>query len=87
MSKNVTFIATLTIIDTCKFCNRPLIKSFPDDFPDMFKMCCFCLNWANLILTCGKTEIMDHYKDGVYSQTKSFKKQLDIIEKRITLVG
>lgn len=87
MSKNVTFTATLTITGTCQFCTRPLTKIFPDDFPDMFKMCCFCLSWAELILGKGKEHIYDYHIDGVFSLTKMLKERLDAIEKIITLVG
>ncbi len=87
-SKNVTFTATLIIIDKCQFCSRQLTTKFPGDFPDMFKMCCFCLNWANLLIIKGKETIRDYYKEyGVFTVRKVSNKRLNEIEKRITLVG
>lgn len=85
--KNVIVYATLTIIDSCVFCYRPLTKKFPKDFPEMFKMCCFCLNYAESITTHGRKGIIDHYGDGDICIGKILKERLYKIEKRITLVG
>lgn len=37
-------------IDKCVICGNTLEVDFPNDFPDSWKFCCSCLNWANYLI-------------------------------------
>ena len=62
--------------DKCVICRSILDVSFPKDFPDEWKFCCSCLEWAKMVVKINpETEYL---------------REISVIrrvEKRITLVG
>lgn len=85
--KNITISTTLTIIDSCIICGHLLTNEFPKDFPEIFKMCCNCLDWGRIIIIRGKKLVLEYNCDGIWGTKKRFEKQINEIEKIITLVG
>ncbi len=86
-SKNITFDATFYIIvssGNCVICGRKHTKVFPEGFPDKWKMCCFCLNFAYHLVYANRRMVEETHKDFPYKPERVIK-NLDDIEKLINL--
>lgn len=62
--------------DKCAICRRLLDVSFPKDFPDEWKFCCGCLEWAKMVVN-------PYLSVKILRTIPPFNK----VEKRITLMG
>ncbi len=69
-----TFVIIIT--GFCSVCKSPLTKTFPDDFPKEWKICCFCKMIAEHIVEYG-TRLEGH----------AFETRMPKIKKLINLVG
>lgn len=63
-------------LDKCVICRCLLDRSFPKDFPDEWKFCCGCLEWAKIVIN-------PTLNVKILRTIGIFKK----VEKYITLVG
>lgn len=70
----------------CVICGMNHSRAFPDDFPEEWKMCCFCLNFAKTIASDSKLAVLNYFEDMNSLAIDIITKQLDKIEKHITLV-
>lgn len=71
----------------CVICGSQHSEDFPEDFPDEWKMCCYCLNFAGLLIQGDRDLIIEHYSILHDGKVVRLNKHLDKIEKYITLVG
>lgn len=69
----------------CVICCYALSVRFPPDFPDEWKVCCFCKGFMEQISN-GNRSLIEYYYSGK-GVDKRVKDLLDKIEKHITLVG
>ena len=71
----------------CVICNSPMSKIFPEDFPDEWKMCCWCRDFGVALIANKKDMILEYYSNNHYRDVLYLDKKLDKILKMITLVG
>ncbi len=71
--------------ETCVICDFSLNLGFPKDFPEKWKVCCYCKRYMEVIAN-GNRDLIDIYYNGK-NVDKKLKNLLDKIEELITLVG
>lgn len=70
--------------EKCVVCGLGLTDEFPQDFPDGWKLCCYCRNYMEIISCSNRGLIEAVYKDE--SIEEKLKELLDKIEKLMTVV-
>jgi len=70
----------------CVACNYPHTKEFPEGFPDEWKLCCTCLGWAEIIIKGNRCDLEEVYKGYNKEFFGTVMRELDNIEKLISLV-
>ncbi len=70
--------------ENCVICGIELSARFPKDFPEKWKVCCYCKRYMEVIANGNRDLVEIHYGKNVDKYVKNL---LDKIEELITLVG
>lgn len=73
----------------CAICGRKHTEDFPEDFPEEWQMCCFCVSHAEGIIEFGLDFVIDMVKESYeyFINPRRIIRKYIRINKLVTLMG